>query len=80
METYFKQYINKDEFNLKVEDDYSNISQFFNYFDINCFKFKKYKELYCIKLNNSNHLKFFQDELTVKYNNKGITTDFAVSF
>lgn len=79
METYLKQNVKNEDFNFKINDDYSNIHEFYDYFDTNCFRFKKYNDIYVIKLNNNSNLKFFQDELTVKYNTKGVTTDFAVS-
>lgn len=42
--------------------------------------FKPYSKDYLIKLNSLGNLKFFQDELTIKYNSKGVTSsDYAVS-
>lgn len=48
-------------------------------YDFNSFKLQQKEEDYILKLNNSSNLKFFKDELTIKYVGKGFhTVDYAV--
>jgi hypothetical protein len=50
----------------------------YSLFHTSATKFKN--EDYILKLNNSPHLKFFKDELTIKYIGKGYNTiDYAVN-
>lgn len=75
---------NRGDENIIEEDIEKIISQndsilydVINQFDLDGIKFNPYTKNFIVKLNNNLNLKFFQDELTVKYIGKGVTTDFA---
>lgn len=62
---------------IDFQDD--NIFDMMSHFQLDNLNFKPYTKNYRIKLNNNSYLKFFQDELSLKYNGKGVTTtDYAV--
>jgi len=48
-------------------------------FDFNSFKLEQIDEDFILKLNNNSNLKFFKDELTIKYTGKALhSSDYAV--
>ncbi len=48
---------------------------------LNIPKFTGYNDEYTLQLNTNVNIKYFKDELTIKYVGKGITTnDYAVSY
>ena len=50
------------------------------YGSFNIPKFTGYRDEYFLQLNSNINIKYFKDELTIKYVGKGITTnDYAVS-
>ena len=56
----------------------NNLSNLYSLFDIPCNTFKN--EDYILKFSNQANLKFFKDELTIKYSGKGYNlVDYAVS-
>ncbi len=71
---------NKNEFKVEGADNGSLVYDLMSNFVLDNLSFKPYSKDYYIKLNNLGNLKFFQDELTLKYNSKGVTSsDYAVS-
>ena len=62
-----------------LNQNYTSLTNFQNLFDTSTISFKN--EDYILKLNNMSHLKFFKDELTIKYVGKGYNSiDYAVNF
>lgn len=67
MESKSKQNTKEVDFNLS---SYNPLLKF----DTESFKFQHNTENYILKLNNISNLKFFKDELSIKYVGKGISS------
>jgi hypothetical protein len=80
MESYIYNDITEAKNDKKIEIDNSSfVYDLMSNFVLDNVAFKPYSKNYLIKLNNLGNLKFFQDELTLKYNSKGVTSsDYAV--